>query len=650
MVNAVFCSALYMWQKKLRPLCYGWRLWDIRCVLLAAALVGQGAAGQTAQHRLFVDCSRASDGDGSAEHPWNRLDRLSVHEFQPGETAGLRRGTTCDGTLSLHGSGSENAIVRLTAWGEGPRPKIVAGKHDSQALILQNGDYWQIDSLDIAGGTTYGLLVSGNQDKVQNHITLRNLVVHDVQGGEVHNKDNGLVVFLRGSEHQRFDHILIDNVVAAHTNQWAGIMMGAGNFYSDEDGYNRDVVIRNSVAHDVYGDGIILFRVRGGSIESSTAWLTGQQPTQSVGTPNAIWTWSCTDCVVRNNESFLTESPGVDGGAYDIDWATSRNGVEGNYAHDTQGYCIAVFGAGYVTHDAVVRGNVCVNNGLSPRMARLQGAIYLHTWNDGSIDGLTMEGNTIDWNPPAPSAAIVNDEGTELRGTTIVRNNVIHTTSPWLMRSANDKLRFAGNQWDYRGAEKPWWTWNGKTWHSLADLQAAGAERGSEFHAEAKSDERELRASASRPAFSGEQVDELADLNGKRLAPTDGKRVRLWTEIPLRLDADRLFAPDVMARLAVLRTLAREYSPQQLEIDVAVPDVKLDADLNNALDDLDVPSVRFVRRPAGKHGMDTFLIDANGRIASHWPASSTDLNAATLGYAVRQELGPPIYAQTDTRP
>ena len=337
----------------------------------------------------------------------------------------------------------------------------------------------QIDSLDISGGNTYGLLVTGDEDKVLGHITLRNLVVHDVQGGELKSKDNGLVVFLRGSQKQRFDHILVDNVVAAHTNQWAGIMMGAGNFYSDEKGYNRDVIIRDSVVHDVYGDGITLFRVSNGLIDSSTAWLTGQQPTQDVGTPNAIWTWSCTDCAVRNNESFLTESPGVDGGAYDIDWATTRNTVEDNYAHDTQGYCMAAFGAGYVTHDAVLRGNVCVDNGLSPRLARLQGAIYIHTWDNGSIDGLTIEKNTIDWNPPAPAAAVVNDEGTELAGSPIaVRDNVILSTSPLLIRSFGRTLTFSDNRYEYFGLGDPSWTWNGTTGQSLEQLQAAGAEKG----------------------------------------------------------------------------------------------------------------------------------------------------------------------------
>ena len=293
-------------------------------------------------------------------------------------------------------------------------------------------------------------------------------------------------------------------------------MMGAGKFYSEENGYNRDVVIRNSVVHDVFGDGIILFRVRDGLIEASAAWLIGQEPSESAGTPNAIWTWSCVDCMVRDNEAFLTESPGVDGGAYDIDWATTRNSVEDNYAHDTQGYCMAVFGAGYVTHDAVLRGNVCIDNGMSPRMATLQGAIYIRTWNGGKIDGLAIEKNTIVWNPPVQAAPIVNDENSELTGKPIsAQENIIRSSSPHLMQSFGDKLAFSGNRYEYHGAQSPYWNWNGKRWNSLHELQAAGAETGSEYRMSATRLDETSHGPVPGPKFDLGALEALPSLDGK---------------------------------------------------------------------------------------------------------------------------------------
>jgi hypothetical protein len=148
--------------------------------------------------------------------------------------------------------------------------------------------------------------------------------------------------------------------------------------------------------------------VNNGRIENSIAWRTGMQDTETIGTPNAIWTWMCRNCTVRHSEAFLTDSPGVDGGAFDIDYGNDDNLVEENYAHDTQGYCVAVFAAGWVTSNSVVRNNICASNGLSPRLARRQGAIFLSTWNDGKIRDVEISDNRIFWDPPLATPAIVN--------------------------------------------------------------------------------------------------------------------------------------------------------------------------------------------------------------------------------------------------
>jgi hypothetical protein len=110
---------------------------------------------------------------------------------------------------------------------------------------------------------------------------------------------------------------------------------------------------------------------------------------------------------------------------------------------------------------------------------------------------------------------------------------------------------------------------------------------------------------------------------------------------------------DAMARLSVLRTLAREYNPQQLQIVVLVPGKDASLALRNALLDLDTPSIRFARFPAAMHdapaALTNLLIDSNGAVVASWP-STADFNAATIGYAVRRELGVPVYAQMDARP
>jgi hypothetical protein len=330
------------------------------------------------------------------------------------------------------GSGSAAAPIRLDAWGNGALPQIHPQTGEPAALKLFDQEYWTISHLEFAGGEPYGIFISGSKG-ILHGVHLHDLVVHDVTG-KPKNKETGLVVFAAGTEQQHFDDLVIDGVTAYHTSQWAGIMVaGVAHGFPPESSRNTNVVIRNSIVHDVAGDGIVLFQVNNGVIENSVAWLTGMQDTQTIGTPNAIWTWMCRNCAVRQNEAFLTDSPGVDGGAFDIDYGNDHNVVEENYGHDTQGYCLAVFAAGWVTTNSEVRNNICAANGLSPRLALLQGAVYLSTWNGGKIEGLDMSGNQIFWNPRVAAAPVVNVA--DFIGSGTFEKNTIHSCSLLVFRN-----------------------------------------------------------------------------------------------------------------------------------------------------------------------------------------------------------------------
>jgi hypothetical protein len=236
---------------------------------------------------------------------------------------------------------------------------------------------------------------------------------------------------------------MIDGITAFNTTQWAGIIV---NGYG-ETGANRihNVTVRNSIVHHVAGDGIVLFSVEDGVIERSAAWLTGLQPVQTIGTPNAIWTWTCRRCVVRQTEGFFIDSPGVDGGVYDIDFGDDDNVVEDNYGHDAMGYCVAVFGAGrLVTTNSVVRGNLCVDNGRSPKLALRQGDLFVYTWDGGSLDGLRIENNILYWNPVIDAPAVV--ESADFTGTrpNVMTGNRVFTGVSQPIRSSGT-MTFDGN-------------------------------------------------------------------------------------------------------------------------------------------------------------------------------------------------------------
>ncbi|MPY86860.1 MAG: hypothetical protein GEU99_02965 [Luteitalea sp.] len=421
----------------------------IALALLSIVIVPESPTVPDQGVPYYVDCAAGDDAsDGlSPAHPWKSLKRVSNHPFDPGDSIHFKRGTVCRGMLWPKGSGTDGSPIRVSSYGTGPLLRIQSGPQHVAAFRLFNQEYWHVESMEFVGGEPHGVWISGDKG-VLHQIHLKNIVVRDVTGEVGKQKESGLIIVSPGTPEQRFDGVVIDGATAYKTTQWAGILVGGGDFgFPPESTRSTNVVVRNSIVHDVQGDGIVLFRVNHGLIEKSVAWHTGMQFKETIGTPNGIWTWMCRDCTVQYNEAFLTDSPGIDGGAFDIDYGNADNVVQYNYGHDTQGYCVAVFGASWVTTNSVVRDNVCVNNGVSPRLARHQGAILLSTWDDGKLDGVQIESNTVVWGPAVDAPAVKNSADFVGRPG-IFRDNLIRSTSQaWIAN--NGSLRLEGNTFEH---------------------------------------------------------------------------------------------------------------------------------------------------------------------------------------------------------
>lgn len=423
----------------------------MRALILTLLWLMPACAGR----EYYVDCAGGSDAaSGDSPHSaWKCVSKVSGRVFSPGDAILLRRGTRCSGILAPRGSGEESRPLRIGAYGSGPLPVIDGGAAEA-AIKLADQHHWEIENLETVGGTPYGVLVRGGTG-ILRHFRLRNLVVHDV-GGVVKTKSSGLIAVL-GEPGAEMEDLVIDGVTAYNTTQWAGIIVSGAS----PSNRIRGVTVRNSIVHDVFGDGIVLFQVENGLIEKSAAWLTGLQPVQSIGTPNGIWTWRCRQCTVQLTEGFRIDSPGVDGGVYDIDWGNEANVVQYNYGHDAQGYCAAVFGSKGVTAASVIRYNVCVNNGRSPKLARRQGDLYISTWSGGALDGVLIHNNTFVWNPPIDAPAVQMDQA-EFTGSrpNLFANNVVWSAVPSMTHS-NRRLEFQRNLYWYQGTQTPKWIYGG---------------------------------------------------------------------------------------------------------------------------------------------------------------------------------------------
>ncbi|HZQ19338.1 MAG TPA: right-handed parallel beta-helix repeat-containing protein [Terriglobales bacterium] len=440
-------------------------------------------AANTHAVSYYVDCSYGADTNAgtSESQPWKTLAQLNRMHFLPGDSVFFRRGTICDGMLEPQGSGAPGQPISIGAYGTGPLPLIRGGENPA-AIRLFNQQYWDIHNIEAVGGSPYGIFIGGSKGELH-HFRIKDIVVHDVPG-EPKTKESGLIVITGSGGSATIHDVVIDGATVYNTSQWAGIII-VGQQWSDSSPDPRggsDFTVRNCIIHDVGGDGILITTLKHGLIEKNVSWNTGMQPTETIGTPDEMWAWMCDDCVVQYNEGYLSDSPGVDGGVFDIDYGNINNIIQYNYAHDSQGYCASVFGSAGPVGNSVnseVRYNLCINNGRSPRLAKRQGAIYISTWNNGFLDGVKIHHNTIYWNPPGDFPALVSDaQGTGSREN-IFDNNLIISTVPEF-GGPNSFLKLDGNLYWYIGTKPPSWTYDGKTYtgweqyHSTSGQDAHG--------------------------------------------------------------------------------------------------------------------------------------------------------------------------------
>jgi hypothetical protein len=454
--------------------------------LLSLFLQGcsSGGGGSTntitppAQTTFYVDCSQSSDGAGTQSSPWNSLMDANSHFYMAGNSILFKRGTTCNGIFQPVGSGVSGSPIVVDAYGTGNLPILNGGSTNTEAVLLQDQSYWEINDLEIVGGVTYGVFVTGNTAGPLNHIYLRNLNVHNANGTEVARGDSGEVVLDSVGANQTLNDILIDGVTAGPSNVSEGILIAAGGYWLGPplQTLGNNIIVQNSTAHDVGGDGILVTQSTNATMQNNVVYHTGLCSNCS-GSSSGLWEWWCNSCTVQNNESYNNLSGDAnDGGDFDIDFYDNNNIVQYNYGHDSVGYCVSVFGsASSVDNNSIIRYNVCSNDDQWAANAA-QGEIFLNTWNGGALNGVQIYNNTIYFNPAAP-ASVLNTQGGTYTGSSPVffENNIIYSAVPGMIATTSAFKLDYNLYWATAGAS-PQWTWNGTTYTSLADYQAASSQ------------------------------------------------------------------------------------------------------------------------------------------------------------------------------
>ena len=148
--------------------------------LLLLLPVGSALAVGTS---YYVNCAAATNGNGTQASPWNNLTTVNSQTFAPGDSLLFNRGTTCTGSFVFSSSGTSASRITIDAYGTGALPAI-DGTGQNRAVKLLDTSYVTMQNIEVKNSRVWGILLTTDHDAPAVGITLANLVVHHVTGGD----------------------------------------------------------------------------------------------------------------------------------------------------------------------------------------------------------------------------------------------------------------------------------------------------------------------------------------------------------------------------------------------------------------------------------------------------------------------------------
>lgn len=392
-------------------------------ISLLAALIRPSIASD-----VYLDCSSSSAGNGSKAKPFNTIQKVNEAVLQAGDSVYIKSDTTCTGTLSPQGSGTQDKPIVLTRYGRGSLP-IINGSGAAEVVSLTNQDYWDISKIALINpaseiGWRRGIVATSNDGTTHYGLYIHDITVYDVAGET--NKETESSAFLASAgiivngtdTTSRYDDVQIyHNIV--HDCGGGGIKVRVGQMDNRGTGIH---VWGNDISY-VGGDGIVVSYGDAPMIENNVAGFLGHGKYPYTGGNFAgIWVLGCKDAVMRRNVVHDSLMSDIDSEAFDCDWGNEGTcTVEYNYSHDNAGgiflNCDGCGTPGGATQ--IVRYNVFQNdcrmysNGDDVQMEFYNNVIYCpnkafeiavpphanmsnNVWV-GTVDSTLPSNNSIEW-------------------------------------------------------------------------------------------------------------------------------------------------------------------------------------------------------------------------------------------------------------
>lgn len=172
-----------------------WKICTVLLVLLGGGLILFNppaiaeAAGRSYYVNSIPDSGCRNEGPGTLEEPWCDFTPANSTSFGPGDELLLARGAEWNQELVMDSRGSADNWLRIGAYGEGDRPKIIGnGQYSDQGIRLVNPSYVMVEDVEI-GHMGVGIYIYFSTLHHEG-LHIRNVYVHDIYG--IHQRERFL--------------------------------------------------------------------------------------------------------------------------------------------------------------------------------------------------------------------------------------------------------------------------------------------------------------------------------------------------------------------------------------------------------------------------------------------------------------------------
>lgn len=329
----------------------------------------------SAQHNYYFSNKAIKEGDGTKQHPFKSLEKLSQLSLGPGDSIFFRAGDILKGSThinNIHGT-QKNPVV-FTSFGKG---KSIIDGGNREAFVINSSTHFRVRNLKLTGsGRKTGNITDGLKLFDCKNARIQNLEISGFQ-------KSGLSLY-------NCKEAVIDSVYA-HGNGFAGILIQGDSKKRNSNDIHiincrADNNAGNPTALDNHsGNGILVGNSKNVLIEYCTATNNGWDMPRTGNGPVGIWAYEADSLIIQHCISYRNKTaPGAaDGGGFDLDGGVTNSIIQYCLSYENQGsgYGIFQYPGAAKWNNNILRYCISINDGYVTDKASA-----MLIWNGEDID------------------------------------------------------------------------------------------------------------------------------------------------------------------------------------------------------------------------------------------------------------------------